>query len=64
MSDKLQHWKYKHGLGPHANDTQWNVQMTHAGRWARPEGGTIDGEEGWRAMRNKQRRMTILEHLK
>ena len=31
MSDKLQHWKYKHGLGPHANDTWRNVQMRHAG---------------------------------
>ena len=54
MSAKLQHWKYKHGLGPHANDTWWNVQMMNAGGWTRPEGGMIDGEEGWGGMRNKQ----------
>jgi hypothetical protein len=46
MSDKLQHWKYKHGLGPHANGTRQNVQMRHAGGWTRSEGGMIDGEEG------------------
>ena len=64
MLDKLQHWKYKHGLGPHANDTRWNVQMRHAGGWTRPEGDMIDGEEGWRGMINKQRHMIILERLK
>ena len=64
MSDKLQHWKYKHGLGPHANDTRQNVQMRHAGGWTQPEGGMIDGEEGWRGMRNKQRHVIILERLK
>ena len=47
-----------------ANDTRRNVQMTHAGGWTRPEGGMIDGEEGWRGMRNKQFRMIILERLK
>ena len=64
MSDKLQHWKYKHGLGPHAKDTWRNVQMRHAGGWTRPEGGMINGEEGWRGMRNKQRHIIILERLK
>ena len=64
MSEKLQHWKYKHGLGPHANDTRWNVQMRHAGGWTQPEGDMIDGEEGWRGMRYKQRHMIILERLK
>ena len=64
MSDKLQHWKYKHGLGPHANDTRPNVQMRHARGWTRPEGGMIDGEEGSRGIRNKQRHMIILERLK
>ena len=48
------HWKYKHGLGPHANDTRRNVQMRHAGGWNRLDGDMIDGEEGWRGMRNKQ----------
>ena len=43
------------------NDTRWNVQMTHAGGWTRLEGGMIDGEEGWRGMRNKQRHMIKLE---
>ena len=53
------------GLGwVHANDTRRNVQMTHAGGWTRLEGGMIDGKEGWRGMRNKQRRMIILERLK
>ena len=43
------------GLGwVHANDTRWNVQMRHAGGWTRPEGDMINGEEGWRGMRNKQ----------
>ena len=46
------------------NDTRWNVQMRHAGGWTRPEGDMIDGEEGWRGMRNKQRHMIILERLK
>ena len=55
MSDKLQHWKYK------VNDTQQNVQMTHARGWTRSEGGMIDGEEGWRGMINKQRHTFILE---
>ena len=64
MSDKLQHWKYKHCLGPHANDTRRNVQMRHAGGWTRLEGGMIDGEEGWTGMRNNQRHMIILEQLK
>ena len=64
MSDKLQHWKYKHGLVPHVNDTRQNFQMRHVGGWTRPEGGMIDGEEGWRGMRNKQRHMIILERLK
>ena len=63
MSDKLQHRKYKHGQGPHAND-RWNVQMRHAGGWTRPEGGMINGEEGWRGMKNKQRHMIMLERLK
>ena len=49
---------------PHANDTRQNVQMRHAGGWTRLEGVMIDGEEGWRGMRNKQRRMIILEWLK
>ena len=31
MPDKLQHWKYKHDLGPHVNDTWRNIQMRHAG---------------------------------
>ena len=38
----------------HANDTRQNVQMRHAGGWTRLEGDMIDGEEGWRGMRNKQ----------
>ena len=43
------------GLGwVHANDTRWNVQMRHAGGWTRLKGDMIDGEEGWRGMRNKQ----------
>ena len=63
MLDKLQHWKYKHGLGPHVNDTQWNVQMRHVGGWTRPEDNIVDGEEGWRGMRNKQCHMIILERL-
>ena len=49
---------------PHANDTRRNVQMRHAGGWTRSEGGMLDGEEGWRGMRNKQHRMIILERLK
>ena len=28
--------------------------MRHAGGWTRLEGDMIDGEEGWRGMRNKQ----------
>ena len=28
--------------------------MRHVGGWTRLEGDMIDGEEGWRAMRNKQ----------
>ena len=64
MSDKLQHWKYKHGLGPHATDNRRNVQMRHERGRTRLEGGMIDGEEGWRGMRNKQRHMIILERLK
>ena len=28
--------------------------MRHAGGWTRLEGNMIDGEEGWRGMRNKQ----------
>ena len=58
------HWKYKHGLGPHANDIRQNVQMRLAGGWTRPEGGMIDAEEGWGGMGNKQRHMIILEWLK
>ena len=43
------------GLGwVHVNDTRRNVQMRHAGGWTRLEGDMIDGEEGWRGMRNKQ----------
>ena len=43
------------GLGwVHANDTRRNVQMRHAGGWTRLEGDMIDGEEGWRGMRNEQ----------
>ena len=52
----LRVWRsIERGLGwVHANDTRRNVQMRHAGGWTRLEGDMIDGEEGWRGMRNKQ----------